>query len=83
MPLWKQDEVCFRFGVAGVPPSAGENLGIAFATVGKLPIKGLRIRLEGACGRFVWAGWDASSDPDLYQPLHVEHIAEYLPSVEP
>ena len=31
----------------------------------------------------IWAGEEASVDPDFYQPLHVAHIAEYLPSVEP
>ena len=78
-----QQEVCARFGVAAEPPSAGEKLGIALSTIGALPINGLRIRVEGTCGWFIWAGEEASVDPDFYQPLHVEHIAEYLPSVEP
>jgi hypothetical protein len=75
--------VCVRLGVAAEPPSAGEKLGIALSTIGALPINGLRIRVEGTCGWFIWAGGEASVDPDFYQPLHVEHIAEYLPSVEP
>lgn len=66
-----------------MPPHAHEKLGIALATVGKLPINGLRIRLAGTCGWFIWAGEDASMDPDFYQPLHAEHIADYLPSVVP
>lgn len=45
------------------------------------PIDGLRIRVEGTCGRFIWAGGEPAVDPDFYQPLHVEHLAEYLPSV--
>lgn len=78
-----QEEVCSRFGVAAKPPRAGEKLGIALATIGELPINGLRTRVDGTCGWFIWAGGEASTDPDFYQPLHVEHIAEYLPSVEP
>jgi len=78
-----QQEVCIRFGVTAERPSAGEKLGIALSTVGTLPINGLRIHLEGTCGWLIWAGGEASVDPDFYQPLHVGHIAEYLPSVEP
>jgi hypothetical protein len=81
--LETQEEVCSRFGVTGVPAHAGEKLGIALATIGKLPINGLRIRLDGTCGWFIWAGEEASTDADFYQPLCVRHIAKYLPSVEP
>jgi hypothetical protein len=31
----------------------------------------------------IWGGGEASADADFYQTLHVVHIAEYLPSVEP
>src|SRR5450830_293997 len=78
-----QQEVCARFGVVAEPPSAGEKFGIALSTIGELPINGFRIRLEGTCGWFIWSGGEASVDPDFYQPLHVAHIAQYLPSVEP
>ncbi|MGG7607373.1 immunity protein Imm33 domain-containing protein [Massilia sp. BKSP1R2A-1] len=78
-----QEEVCARFGEAPAPPGAGEKLGVALSTMGALPINGLRIRLEGTCGWFIWAGEQMSVDSGFYQPLHVEHIAEYLPSVTP
>jgi hypothetical protein len=78
-----QEEVCARVGVTAVPSSADETLGIALATIGKLPINGLRIELEGTCGWFIWGGEATSDDADFYQPLHVKHIAEYLPAVEP
>ena len=77
------EAVCFRSGVAADRPAAGEKLGIALATIGEFPINGLRVRHDGTCGWFIWAGGEASTDPDFYQPLHVQHIAEYLPSVEP
>jgi hypothetical protein len=81
--LETQEEVCSRFGVTGIKPLASEMLGIALETVGKRPINGLRSRLDGTCGWFIWAGEDASTDPAFYQPLHVEHIGDYLPSVVP
>jgi hypothetical protein len=82
-PLETQEEVCSRFGVVGKPPSTDEKLGIALSTVGKLPINGLRIRLDGTSGWFIWASGEPSTDPNFYRPLHVEHIADYLPSVVP
>lgn len=78
-----QEQVCSRVGATGIPPSTGDKLGIALATIGKLPINGLRISLKGTCGWFIWAREVALDDPDFYQPLHVEHIAQYLPAVEP
>ncbi|MFP5390625.1 MAG: hypothetical protein ACLGI6_03635 [Gammaproteobacteria bacterium] len=79
----RQAEVCDRFGVEAWPARPGEKLGIALATLGSLPINGLRIRLDGTCGWFIWAGGEPSTDPDFYQALHVEHIPDYLPCVEP
>jgi hypothetical protein len=81
--LETQEELCLRFDVVGNPPRTGEKLGIALATVGKLPINELRIRLDGTCGWFIWGGGEPSTDPNFYQPLHVDHIADYLPSVAP
>jgi hypothetical protein len=78
-----QEEVCSRFGVVAKPPDLGAKLGIALATIGESPINGLRVHLGGTCGWFIWGGGEASADPDFYQSLHVAHIAEYLPSVEP
>jgi hypothetical protein len=78
-----QQEVCARFGVAAKPQSAAEKLEIALSTLGALPINGLRMRLEGTYGWFISAGRGSSANADFYQSLHVEHIAEYLPSVQP
>jgi hypothetical protein len=81
--LETEQDVCARFGVLAEPSGIGEKLGIALSTIGALSINGLRIRFEGTCGWFNLAGGEASVDPDLYQSLHVGHIAQYLPSVEP
>ena len=78
-----QEEVCARFGVVAEPPGLETKLGIALATIGEAPINGLRVRLDGTCGWFIWGGGgELSADPDFYQPLHVAHITNYLPSVE-
>lgn len=37
-------------------------LGTALATLRKLPIHGLRIRLDGTCGRLIWGGEDVPID---------------------
>lgn len=79
----KKEDVCSRFGAVAEPPALEAKLGIALATIGKLPINGLRVRLDGTCGWFIWGDGEPSTDPDFYQPLHVAHVAEYLPSVEP
>ena len=78
-----QEEVCSRFGVMAEPPNIGTKLGIALATIGKVPINGLRVRVDGTCGWFIWGGSEASTDPAFYQPLHAAHIANYLPLAEP
>lgn len=65
-----------------MPSRSDEKLGIALATIGKLPVHGLRISLTGTCGWFIWCG-ERSDDADFFQSLHAGHVAEYLPLVEP
>lgn len=79
----KQEDVCLRFGAVAEPPALEAKLGIGLATIRELPINGLRVRLDGTCGWFIWGGGEPSTDPDFYRPLHVAHVAKYLPSVEP
>jgi hypothetical protein len=79
----KQEDVCSRFGAVAEPPAPGAKLGIALGTIGKLPVNGLRVRLDGTCGWFIWGGGEASTDPGFYQPLHAAHVTKYLPSVGP
>lgn len=77
-----QEEVCSRFGVVAEPPGLETKRGIALVTIGEVTINGLPVRLDGTCGWIIWGGGEPSADPDFYQPLHVAHIAKYLPSVE-
>ena len=78
----RERSVCDWVGVAPVAPLPGTKLGIALSALGKLPINGLRHRsTEGTNGWFVWCGDELLETPDFFAPLHVEHIAEYLPLI--
>jgi len=78
-----QKEICKRFGAIPLPPHENEKLGIAIETIGKFPINGLRHKPEnGTCGWYIWCGEELSQDPDFFKPVHVSHIAKYLPQVK-
>lgn len=77
----KRQSVCERVNALRSPPAAGSKLGVALSTLGRTPVHGLRHPpTDSTCGWFVWCG-ELSDDPDFFSPLHVEHLADYLPSV--
>ncbi len=77
-------EVCLKFDVIPYPSAGGEKLGIAIETIGKLPINGMRVEPKnGVCGWFIWCGEEFSEADDFFKPLHVNHIGNYLPEIEP
>jgi hypothetical protein len=79
----KQRAVCDHHGVAFVPPSAGEKVGIALSTLHLAPLNGLRHRPEnGTCGWYIWGG-DLSDEADFFQPVHVHHLAHHCPAALP
>lgn len=81
--MLNQKEVCKKFDVIPFPIDGEEKLGIALETIGKLPINGLRHSPEnGTCGWYIWCGEEIPDDEGFFKPLHVSHIAEYLPEVE-
>jgi hypothetical protein len=79
------EQVCRRFGVAPVPCTAGEKLGISEnGRKGRVPVHGLRIPpKDGTCGWFIWADEEMSDDPKFFVPLHVEHLSSECPLVVP
>jgi hypothetical protein len=78
----RERTVCQRLGVEGLEPQPRAKLGIALTTVGRSPINGLRhAPSEGTSGWFIWCGEELSDATDFFAPLHVQHIAEYLPEV--
>ena len=63
-----------------LPPQPSSKVGIALSTLGDGPINGLRIAPSGDTnGWYLWCGGEFSDDPSFFQPLHIEHVPEYLP----
>ena len=55
-------------------------VGLALSTLGKQPINGLRHNATGTSnGWYVWCGTELSEEPNFFSPLHIEHMAEYVP----
>ena len=70
--------MCRTFGTGFEPPAPGTKVGIALQTLTRIPIHGVRLApTETTCGWYIYAGDEGSDAPDFYQPLCVEHVAEY------
>jgi hypothetical protein len=79
-----QIAVCERFGTDIQPSQSHSKLGIALATLTTLPLNGLRHPPEGSTnGWYIWGGAELSDDHDFFQPVHIEHLDEILPSIIP
>lgn len=80
-----QCETCKRHGVEPVDSPNDLKVGIARnIRSGILPINGLRHPPEGdTTGWYIWAGGELPTDPELFVPLHVSHLAEWCPDVLP
>ena len=79
--------VCKRFSVAPVD-ALGLIAGAALSVQSDaFPIHGLRHPLTpGTCGWFIWAGEDEDSyslADDFFKPVHVDHVVEWRPEIEP
>ncbi len=82
MKIKREQSICEWVGVEPEKPEAGTKIGIALSTIGKTPINGLRHKSEnGTNGWYIWCGEEMGKEDDFFSPLHVEHIAEYLPEV--
>jgi hypothetical protein len=80
----QQRLVCARYGAGFAPPAAGTRVGIALATLGRVPLHGLRTAADGeACGWFLWCGGEPAADADFYQPMCVEHLDAACPAAVP
>jgi hypothetical protein len=75
--------VCGRLGITAQVPTAGSKLGLALSTLGRFPVHGARLQpANGTNGWYIWCGDQWSEEADFYDPLHVEHIPEYLRLVQ-
>lgn len=79
-----QRRLCRSHGAPFEPPSPGSKVGIAMQTLGRVPVQGVRIPATPAvCGWYIYAGDEWSDDVNFYQPMCVEHLAEYCPLALP
>jgi hypothetical protein len=79
-----QVEVCQRLGVEAHPSEPHLKLGLALETLGQQPVNGLRHSPEGdTTGWYIWAGDELSSAEDFFDPVHVGHLTELVPSLIP
>jgi hypothetical protein len=73
-----QRRVCKAYGAEYTPPAPGSKVGIALQTMGRAPIHAVRHPPTATtCGWYIFAGDEWSDAPNFYQPLCVEHLAEY------
>jgi hypothetical protein len=79
----EQRAICQRFSAEVVAPSPAENLGIALSTLDRLPLNAVRhLAVRGSCGWYIWGG-EYSTNREFFQPLHVSHLAERCPQIQP
>ena len=79
----EQTEVCAAHGVAPVACDPEAKVGIALATLQRLPLNALRhTPINGTCGWYIWGG-ELSDAPGFFQPLHAAHVPEYVPQLVP
>lgn len=82
MHVSREQTVCQWVGVVPLEPLPNSKLGLALSTIGKSPINGVRHKpTENTNGWYIWCGGEPSEDPEFFAPLHIEHIAEFLPQV--
>ena len=62
--------------------TGGGIVGVALATLGSVPINGLRHLASGTTtGWYIWCGEELSDAPGFFTPLCVEHVLDKLPEV--
>ena len=80
MRIAKHQTVCEWIGAEPLPPALDSKLGLAIGSLTAGPIHGLRHpSKDGASGWYIWCG-ELSEADDFFSPLHVEHLAKYLPA---
>ena len=78
-----QKKLCKKFGAECDPAAVGSKLGISLnVRESILPTNGVRHPpTEDTNGWYIWAGETLSSADDFFQPLHIEHISNWCPSI--
>jgi hypothetical protein len=80
-----QRATCLRYRVDFFPSPFNLKVGISRAVgSGQLPLNGLRHSPEGdTTGWYLWSGEYLDTDPDFFQPMHVEHLLSRCPEILP
>lgn len=79
MNLSRETSICEWAQVQPQRPSPGSRLGLAMSSLEQQPIHGVRVKPNATTnGWYIWGG-EFSHAGDFFSPLHVEHLAEYLP----
>ncbi|MEV4546197.1 immunity protein Imm33 domain-containing protein [Micromonospora echinaurantiaca] len=81
-----QHAMCRRLAVEPSPPGQRTMVGFALSRPRELePLNALRHPVAGSSnGWFVWRGPAIPHEDDtFFAPLHVEHLDEYAPQLEP
>ena len=82
----KQRAVCEKYGVAFTPPEPTQIVGLARnVRSGDWPVHALRHPVEhGTSGWYIWAIHnEIPDDSSFFEPVHLEHLPEIVPSVIP
>lgn len=84
-PETSSGSISQRLGVTAEPVGPMDKVGVSRSVrEGVVPLNGLRHHpTQSTSGWFVWAGEELSEEPDFFEPLHSEHLAEWRPEVLP
>jgi hypothetical protein len=80
----EQQQICSKYQSAFCPTLPDDMVAIALETIGQSPIYGVRVAQKTPTDNvewFIYCG-EHSDAADFYQPVHAQHLAEYLPSVQ-
>jgi hypothetical protein len=80
----KQQQICSKYQSAFCPTLPDDMVAIALETIGQSPIYGVRVAQKTPTDNvewFIYCG-EHSDAEDFYKPVHAQHLAEYLPSVQ-
>lgn len=80
MDYSREQSICERAQAQPQPPLPGSKVGLAMSSLVHQPIHGLRVATTATTnGWYIWGG-EFSGDADFFSPLHIEHLAKYVPS---
>jgi len=76
-----QREICAKYGTWFEPCRGSDRAGLAISTLKLTPSYGVRIaNSDGSSSWYIWNG-SRSESADFFQPVHVEHLVDHIPSV--